>query len=266
MSVTAPSTSGDQTTAAARALLEVRDLQGGYGQIIAVRGASLIVRSGEVVVVLGPNGAGKTTLLSTIAGLVPALGGTVLLAGADINKLRAHERNRAGLALVQENKRVFRSLSVVDNLIVAAPRLGKPEFDRRLSQIYSMFPVLAEKAGLPAGALSGGQQQMLAIGQALIIEPKVLLLDEPSAGLAPNLVHELMDQVCTIASTGVGVLLVEQAVHQALRIASRVFLLRLGECREQPDFRSRNAREVLEQLYLGSSSASPRSSSTTRRV
>jgi branched-chain amino acid transport system ATP-binding protein len=233
-------------------LLSVRGLTAGYGDIVAVRDVELEVRAGEIVTVLGTNGAGKTTLLGAIAGLVRRFGGTVDLDGGSIDHLRPHARARRGLSLVQENKRLFRQLSVRDNLVVAAPRLGRDEFERREASVHELFPALQEKRSEPAGSLSGGQQQMLAIAQALMARPKVLLLDEPSAGLAPLLVKEVLDRVADIAAQGIGVVLVEQAVHQALRVASRVYLLRLGLCSEQLGFREGGPQQLLEQFYLGS--------------
>jgi branched-chain amino acid transport system ATP-binding protein len=244
-------------------LLRVRGLTAGYGEIQAVRDVELDVRPGEIVTVLGGNGAGKTTLLGAIAGLVSSFGGEVLLGEQPLDGLRPHARARRGVALVQENKRVFRGLSVRDNLVVATPRLAKAEFAEREQGVYELFPVLAEKRRDPAGSMSGGQQQMLAIGQALMAKPAVLMLDEPSAGLAPRLVVEVLDRVATIASRGMAVLLVEQAVHQALRVASRVYVLRLGRCSEQGDFRAADQQRLLDHIYLGT--AAPDRSAASRR-
>lgn len=238
-------------SAAGEPLLSVRGLTAGYGDIQAVRDVGIEVRAGEIVTVLGGNGAGKTTLLGAVAGLVAVFDGEILLDGAAVGGLRPHARARRGIALVQENKRVFRGLSVRDNLVVATPRVGRAEFAERETGVYELFPVLAEKRSDPAGSLSGGQQQMLAIGQALMARPAVLMLDEPSAGLAPRLVAEVMDRVATIASRGMAVLLVEQAVHQALRVASRVYVLRLGRCAEQSDFRGADQQRLLDHIYLG---------------
>ncbi|HST39799.1 MAG TPA: ABC transporter ATP-binding protein [Conexibacter sp.] len=235
----------------AEPLLRVRGLTAGYGEIQAVHDVDIEVRAGEIVTVLGGNGAGKTTLLGSVAGLVDVFAGEILLGDRPIGGLRPHVRARRGLALVQENKRVFRALSVRDNLVVATPRLAKAEFAAREQDVYELFGVLAEKRHDPAGSLSGGQQQMLAIGQALMAGPSVLMLDEPSAGLAPRLVAEVMDRVATIASRGLAVLLVEQAVHQALRVASRVYVLRLGRCAEQEGFRSADKQRLLDHIYLG---------------
>lgn len=242
----------------AEPLLRVRGLTAGYGEIQAVREVDVEVRAGEIVTVLGGNGAGKTTLLGAVAGLVDVFDGEISLGDRSLAGLRPHARARRGLALVQENKRVFRALSVRDNLVVATPRLGRAEFAEREQTVYELFPVLAEKRRDPAGSLSGGQQQMLAIGQALMAGPSVLMLDEPSAGLAPRLVAEVMDRVATIASRGMAVLLVEQAVHQALRVASRVYVLRLGRCTEQEDFRGADKQRLLDHIYLGAAAEGSR--------
>ncbi len=236
-------------------LLRLRGLTAGYGDIQAVREVDLEVAAGEIVTVLGGNGAGKTTLLGAAAGLVSVFDGEIVLGEQPIGGLRPHARARRGLALVQENKRVFRGLSVQDNLVVATPRVGRADYAEREATVYELFPVLAEKRREPAGSLSGGQQQMLAIGQALMAKPSVLMLDEPSAGLAPRLVAEVMDRVATIASRGIAVLLVEQAVHQALRVASRVYVLRLGRCAEQSDFRGADQQRLLDHIYLGTAAA-----------
>jgi branched-chain amino acid transport system ATP-binding protein len=236
------------------AVLSVRGLSAGYGDILAIRDVDIDVRPGEIVTVLGTNGAGKTTLLNALAGLVPVMSGSVLLDGEPIERLRAHARARRGVSLVQENKRIFRALTVRDNLVVAASRLGRAEFDEQESAVYALFPALADKRHDAAGSLSGGQQQMLAIGQALMARPSVLLLDEPAAGLAPLLVAEVMDRVRDIAGRGIGVLLVEQAVHQALRVASVVYVLRLGICTKHEDFRAGDRRQLLERIYLGGQS------------
>jgi branched-chain amino acid transport system ATP-binding protein len=231
-------------------LLEVDALTAGYGDIVAIRDVTLHVSPGEVVTVLGPNGAGKTTMLNAIIGLIPTMSGAVRLDGTAIEQLRANRRARMGVALVQENKRVFHSMSVRDNLEVSTPRVPREEFERRLERVQELFPILGERSRDAAASLSGGQQQMLAIGQALMMAPKVLLLDEPSAGLAPKIVAEVMDRILGVAAEGIAVLLVEQAVREALRVATRVYMLRLGECQEHPEFRGADQRKLVEQLYL----------------
>lgn len=231
-------------------LLSVSSLAAGYGDIVALRDVSLYVRAGEVVAVLGPNGAGKTTLLGTVAGIQGAMGGEVALDGTDVRRLPAYKRVKAGISLVQENKRIFAKMTVRDNLVVSAPRVSAKEFAARLEESIAFFPILGTFMDRPAGELSGGQQQMLAIAQALMARPLVLLLDEPSAGLSPKLTSEVMDRVVDIARTGIGVLLVEQAVHEAIRVAHRVYTLRLGRCTEQEDFKDEDKLQFLEGLYL----------------
>jgi branched-chain amino acid transport system ATP-binding protein len=220
------------------AILSVRGLAAGYGQILAVRDIDIDLEPGLVTVVIGPNGAGKSTLLRAMAGLIPVRAGTIELDGrADpITSLAAFRRVKLGLSLVQQNKRVFRRQTVKDNLVVAAGRLPRGELQSRIEAAYERFPALAEKSDHLAGALSGGQQQMLAIAQALIVQPRVLMLDEPSAGLAPILVRQVMDGARQVASEGVAVLLVEQVLHEALRIADRLYSLRLGELLQDTEF------------------------------
>jgi branched-chain amino acid transport system ATP-binding protein len=231
-------------------LLSVQSLVAGYGDIVALRDVSIDVAAGEVVAVLGPNGAGKTTLLGTVAGIQPSMSGQVALDGNDLGRMRAHKRVKSGISLVQENKRIFARMTVRDNLVVSAPRVSPAEFAQRLDESTSFFPILGTFMDRPAGEMSGGQQQMLAIAQALMARPRVLLLDEPSAGLSPKLTSEVMNRVVDIARTGIGVLLVEQAVHEAIRVANRVYTLRLGRSSEQEDFLSADKLQFLEGLYL----------------
>jgi branched-chain amino acid transport system ATP-binding protein len=211
-------------------LLAVQGLAVSYGELRVVRDVSLEVREGEVLALLGRNGAGKTTTLRAIAGLSRAAGGTVRFLGRDVTHAPAHRRVRMGMALVLENRRIFRRRTVHENLLLG----GWPRTRRRaplrddLEQVYALFPVLASFRNVRAGSLSGGQQQMLAIGQALMARPRLLLLDEPSAGLAPAVVHELMSTVEQLARSGMGVLLVEQAVESAARLAARVVVIDIG--------------------------------------
>jgi branched-chain amino acid transport system ATP-binding protein len=236
-------------------LLSIDRLRAGYGDITALRDVSLEVPAGEIVVVLGPNGAGKTTLLSAVAGLLAVMGGEITYDGRALGRDAAFKRSRAGIAFVQENKRVFKRMTVADNLFVATQKLAAKEYAARLDDVLQLFPALGEKLGRRAGELSGGQQQMLAIGQAMMSRPSVLLLDEPSAGLAPKLTAEVMDTVAAIAKRGLGVLLVEQAIHQALRVATSAYTLNLGVCTPQPDFATPRGRAALERVYLGGRAA-----------
>jgi branched-chain amino acid transport system ATP-binding protein len=211
-------------------LLEVHDLATGYGDIRAVWDVSLQVASGEVTVLLGRNGAGKTTTLRAVAGLNRADAGSITFDGRDITGLPAHRRVAAGIGLVQEGKRIFRRRTVEENLLLGGYTRGlsRRKLRAELDPVYAMFPVLADRRHTAAGQMSGGQQQMLAIGQALVAKPSLLMLDEPSGGLAPAIVAEVMAAVATLKETGIGVLLVEQAVTAAFEVADRVTVLDVG--------------------------------------
>ncbi|KAA1054546.1 ABC transporter ATP-binding protein [Azospirillum argentinense] len=208
-------------------LLRVEGLTAGYGGAVAVDGLSLSVAAGEAVALLGANGAGKSTLLKAILGLVPAAGGRVRLAGEEIGALTPERRVRRGLGYVPEGRRVFPGMSVRDNLEVAS-WLGRTERACDLERVFALFPALEGKAEERAWRLSGGQQQMLAVGRALMGRPRVLLLDEPSLGLSPKLAGEVFAAVRAIAATGTAVLVAEQSAARALSAAGRVVLLRLG--------------------------------------
>jgi branched-chain amino acid transport system ATP-binding protein len=210
-----------------RPLLEVRDLTTGYGDLVVVRDLSFDVLAGEVTLLLGRNGAGKTTTLRAISGLNPLLTGTVRLGDTDLGRVAAASRVRMGLSFVQEGKRIFHKLTVAQNLLMGGYSLpvGRRQIEGEIERIYGLFPMLKEKRSERAGALSGGQQQMLAIGQALMARPKVLLLDEPSGGLAPVIVNEVFRTVNKLKEDGLAVLLVEQAVEASLEIADSVTVL-----------------------------------------
>lgn len=213
------------------ALLEIRDLHTFYGNIEALKGISLDVEEGEIVALLGSNGAGKTTTLRTISGLERARKGSVKLAGKEIARSRAHEIVAFGLSHVPEGRRIFANLSVEENLNLGAylfrrqPRLVK----ERREAVYEIFPRLLERRGQLAGTLSGGEQQMLAIGRAMMVEPKVLALDEPSMGLAPILVRQIFTIIEEIRRRGTAILIVEQNARQALRLADRGYVLETGQ-------------------------------------
>ena len=236
---------------AAALMLEVSGLRSAYGRIEVLKGVSLEVRAGEIVALIGSNGAGKTTLLRALSGVQPTTGGRVVLAGTDVTHAPSHRRVALGMAQVPEGRQVFGPLSVADNLRLGAylRRDGDIEADRE--RVYAMFPPLAEKRTLAAGGLSGGQQQMLAIGRALMARPKLLLLDEPSMGLAPLLVDQILEAVAGLKREGVTVLLVEQNATAALSIADRGYVLETGAIAlEGPAKQLRNDEKV-RQTYLG---------------
>jgi branched-chain amino acid transport system ATP-binding protein len=211
-------------------LLEVSGLEVRYGSVTAVRGISLEVAEGEVVAIIGPNGAGKTSTLRAITGLVPAAGGRVVFRGTDVSRWKAHRIVTLGLGHAPEGRRLFPQMTVMENLRMGAyRRRGPAEIGRTLAQVEELFPRLAERRLQLAGTLSGGEQQMLAIGRALMAEPRLLVLDEPSFGLAPMIVREIGRIVRLInRERGVSVLLVEQNARMALGIAARAYVMETG--------------------------------------
>ena len=209
-------------------MLRVNNLASRYGRIEVLHGVSLQVRTGEIVTLVGSNGAGKTTLLRAISGVQPISGGSIHFAESPIDNLRAHQRVARGIAQVPEGRQVFAPLSVEDNLRLGGFTRNDKEIDADLDQIYSTFPVLAERRSSPAGTLSGGQQQMLAIGRALMARPKLILLDEPSMGLAPALVEQIFTIISGLKARGLTVLLVEQNANAALAIADRAYVIETG--------------------------------------
>jgi len=233
-------------------LLAVRGLAAGYGAIRVLQQIDLEVRAGQVVALVGPNGAGKSTLLKALSGMIPKTAGTVTFAGQDITRFTTRACGRLGLAHVIEGHRVLPSLTVEENLLLAA--LDQPASVRRsrVEEACRVFPEIAEKHSLRAGTLSGGQQQMLVIAQGIVREPKLLLLDEPSAGLAPILIDRVLEVVAAFRAKGTAVLLVEQAVEKALRIADRVHVLVHGRIVLATDAKAARAPGVLERAYLGS--------------
>jgi branched-chain amino acid transport system ATP-binding protein len=233
-------------------LLVVDSIFAGYEPgVPIVRGASISVESGEIVVILGPNGAGKSTLIKAVAGLVPKFSGRVRLAGEDISLRKPHEMVRAGLAFVPQTENIFASMTVAENLQLAAAVLPKHERRRHAGAMEALFPDLARQRNLRAGRLSGGQRQMLAIARALMVEPKLLILDEASAGLSPKLVELVFTKLRDIRDAGTTILLVEQNARAALSIGNRAYVLVEGENRHEGTAADLWNDPAIGHLYLG---------------
>ena len=232
-------------------MLEVRDLDCRHGRVQVLFGVSLGVARGELVALVGANGAGKTTLLRAISGVHPAAGGAIRFDGAALDGRPPHARLALGIAQVPEGRQVFAPLSVADNLRLGAFRRGRGEADRTLAEVHGMFPVLSERAASPAGMLSGGQQQMLALGRALMSRPTLLLLDEPSMGLAPLVAGEIFRAIRKLCDGGATILLVEQNARAALSLADRAYVLETGRIVAQGTGRALLADERIRQAYLG---------------
>ncbi|MEK9760305.1 MAG: ABC transporter ATP-binding protein [Candidatus Puniceispirillum sp.] len=230
--------------------LSGENMIGGYGGIDILNGCSIAVEAGEIVVVVGPNGAGKSTAMKAIFGMLPLRHGRVSLNGVDITGLAPHQRVACGMAFVPQTHNVFTSMSVEENLEMGAFSLDMP-FAETLEQVYGLFPVLAEKRRQPAGELSGGQRQQVAVGRALMTGPKLLLLDEPTAGVSPIVMDELFDRIIGIADRGIAVLMVEQNAKQALSIADRGYVLVQGENRFTDTGAALLANADVRQSFLG---------------
>jgi len=237
--------------AAGDILLHVSGLESCYGRIKALKGIDLEVRKGELVALVGANGAGKTTFLRTLSGVQPMSGGRIFFDGEDISGLRADQRVRLGICQSPEGRQVFGPLSIEDNLRLGAYTQPKAGVEAELEKVFAMFPILKEKRHLPAGTLSGGQQQMLAIGRALMGRPKMLLLDEPSMGLAPLLVEEVFNVVKSLKAQGMTILLVEQNAFAALAIADRGYVLETGAVTLTDSGQALIANEQVRAAYLG---------------
>jgi branched-chain amino acid transport system ATP-binding protein len=240
------------------AALSTRGLIAGYERDLPiVRGIDFVARPGELVAVLGPNGAGKSTFVKAIAGIVPVFGGSVDLAGEDITFLAAHEKIARGLAFVPQTENIFATLTIAENLELAADILPRHLRRARISAVDAMFPDLAQRPRLRAGQLSGGQRQMLAVARALIVDPKVLILDEPSAGLSPRIVGEVFANLARINQSGVTIILVEQNVKAALAIAHRGVVLVEGQLRHEGPAATLADDPIIAELYLGIAPAVP---------
>jgi branched-chain amino acid transport system ATP-binding protein len=232
-------------------LLEVRDLSAGYGRVSALKSVSLAVAEGELVTVLGPNGAGKTTMLRAITRLVNAKG-QVLFKGADVSRLATHELAARGIIMVQEGRGLFAQMSVRENLVLGAYTLGNAASvsERRLTDVFALFPRLKERIDQVAGSLSGGEQQMLAVGRALMAGPKLLMLDEPSLGLAPKVAASILETLGELNRRGLGILLVEQKAPLALKLATRAYVIKLGRIAAELQADEIKSHHDLARYYL----------------
>jgi len=233
-------------------MLEVNDLQVYYGMIHAIKGVSFHVNEGEIIALIGANGAGKTTILHTITGLIASKGGQVVFDGKDITKTPAHKIVELGMAHVPEGRRVFAQLSVYQNLKMGAyTRSDKNEIEESLEMVYKRFPRLEERKNQMAGTLSGGEQQMLAMGRALMSKPRIILMDEPSMGLSPILVNEIFDIIQSVSASGTTVLLVEQNAKKALAIADRAYVLETGKISLDGNAKDLLNDDSIKKAYLG---------------
>ena len=234
------------------AILEVKGLEVYYGVIQAIKGISFEVNQGEIIALIGANGAGKTTTLQTITGLIPSKAGTITYEGKDITKIPGYKLVGMGIAHVPEGRRVFAELSVLQNLKLGAyTRNDKNEMEETLKMVYERFPRLEERKNQMAGTLSGGEQQMLAMGRALMCKPKMLLLDEPSMGLSPLLVKEIFKIIRQVNRNGVTVLLVEQNAKMALEIANRAYVLETGTIKMEGEATELANNIEVRKAYLG---------------
>ncbi len=234
------------------AMLEIKDLEVYYGMIQAIKGISFQVNEGEIIALIGANGAGKTTTLHTITGLLQAKKGSVLFEGKDITKVPGHKIVSMGMAHVPEGRRIFAQLSVIQNLRMGAyTRKDKGEIEETLQMVYRRFPRLEERKNQIAGTLSGGEQQMLAMGRALMSHPKIILMDEPSMGLSPIFVNEIFDIIKEVSNGGTTVLLVEQNAKKALAIADRAYVLETGRIVLEGKAGDLLNNDSIKKAYLG---------------
>ena len=234
-------------------MLVIDNLSSRYGRIEVLHGLSLEVKQGEIVTLVGSNGAGKTTLLRAISGVQPVFGGSIRFLGEAIDRAAPHVRVARGIAQVPEGRQVFSPLSVEDNLRLGAWSRKDNEIATDIQGVYATFPVLAEKRAIAAGSLSGGQQQMLAMGRALMARPKLMLLDEPSMGLAPLVISRIFDVIRDINRSGVTIVLVEQNATQALRVAHRAYVLEKGRVRLSGSAAAIRRDPIVVEAYLGGS-------------
>lgn len=234
------------------ALLEVKDLEVYYGVINALKGLSFEVNEGEIVALIGANGAGKTTTLHALTGLLPVKRGSVMYEGVDLTKIAPHKIVSMGMAHVPEGRRVFSNLTVMQNLKMGAyTRSDKKEIEENLNTVFERFPRLLERKNQLSGTLSGGEQQMLAIGRALMSKPKIILMDEPSMGLSPIYVNEVFEIIKKVSADGTTVLLVEQNAKKALSIANRAYVIETGNITMSGDAKELLNNDDIKKAYLG---------------
>lgn len=231
-------------------LLEATDVVSGYGDATILHGVSLVVNVEEIVSIIGPNGAGKSTFMKAIFGLIDCWEGQVIYDGTDITALRADEVTREGICYVPQNENIFPNLTVEENLEMGAYILDDVPEDR-LAEVFNLFPILDDRRKQIAGTMSGGQQQMLAMGSALMLDPGLLLIDEPSAGLAPDLVDEMFEKILEVNNTGTAILMVEQNARKALQISNRGYVLQMGENRFEDTGEALLNNDEVAELYLG---------------
>ena len=233
-------------------MLKVENLEVAYGMIKAIKGVSFEVNEGEVIALIGANGAGKTTILHTVTGLLSPQAGSIVFEGVELTKIPAHKIVGMGMAHVPEGRRVFQELTVLENLKLGAFILNdKKKIESNLEYVYKHFPRLKERRGQVAGTLSGGEQQMLAMGRALMSNPKIILMDEPSMGLSPILVSEIFNIIKEVSADGTTVLLVEQNAKKALSIANRAYVLETGKIVLEGDAKELMNNEQVKKAYLG---------------
>ncbi|MGC8494709.1 MAG: ABC transporter ATP-binding protein [Syntrophobacteraceae bacterium] len=233
------------------AILEVRDVVGGYGEVLILNGVSIQCGNNEIVSIVGPNGAGKSTLMKAIFGLIGIRQGSVVFEGKPIMGMRASHLVKLGMGYVPQEKNVFPSLSVLENLQMGA-FIRKDDIAPAMERVFELFPFLAKNRKATAGVLSGGGRQMLALGRALMLEPGLLLLDEPSAGLAPQVRDEIFDKIVEIRQSGVSILMVEQNAKKALEMSDRGYVLVMGKNRFEDTGKALLANPEIGRLYLGS--------------
>ncbi|MEI7496399.1 MAG: ABC transporter ATP-binding protein [Betaproteobacteria bacterium] len=234
-----------------RELLSIENLRAGYGAVEVLRGVDICISHGELIALLGSNGAGKTTLNAVMSGLVPPRSGRVVFDGEDLTGAHYRRIVQAGLIQVPEGRKVFPNLTVLENLELGAFTRARPRFSENIDRVFDTFPRLRERTAQLAGTMSGGEQQMLAIGRGLMAEPKLLILDEPSLGLSPLLVEELFTLIAKLRADGLAILLVEQNVGQSLDIADRAYVMENGSIRFSGTSSELLASDALRQAYLG---------------